>query len=130
MPVDVADLLRPLATAATAEEYLSSQAACLQALAGSEEPLCSLASNSAAEQSLRFEALQALFWLSPPDLPTFLLQLSSSDTDPSVQEAARAVLFRCEVRRSVATDHPERLAVYLDSTRHEYAKWLFSAPPA
>jgi hypothetical protein len=120
-------LLQRSVNAATAEEYVQCQSDCIRALAARCELLYAIAVDRSAVLEIRLEALQVLFFLAPSDLDAFLLSLTSSlGDDPTLAEAARALLFRCQIRRTISTDHPDKLRAYLESTQHEYAKWRFS----
>ena len=123
---DTEALLQHTADARAPDEYLQRQSDCIRALTSHGESVVAIVRGSSTPLHLRFEGLQVLFWLSPDDLDTFLHGLATSSDEPAVAEAARALLFRSQIRRTVSAGHPERLAAYLDSTRHEYAKWRFS----
>jgi hypothetical protein len=119
-------LLQHTADAPTAEEYLQRQSDCIQALLGQSESLCAIVRDRSAPLQLRFEALQALSWLCPDDLDTFLTGSAASPDEPEVAEAARALLFRNNVRRNVSAKYPARFAAYLENVRLEFAKVRFS----
>src|SRR6185436_10761503 len=123
---DPIELLQHAADAATPHEYLQRQSDCVRALSGHDESVAAIIRDHSARVHLRFEALQVLFWLWPGDLDTFLNGVATSPDEPAIAEAARALLYRSQIRRNVSAGYPERLAAYLDSLRHEYAKWRFS----
>ena len=123
---DADAILQHTAGADTIEEYLLRQSESIRALSGHAESLVMIVCDRAATLYLRFEALQVLYWVFPCGLDTFLTGIAASSDEPAVAEAARALLFRNQIRRTVSASHPERLSTYLDRTRQEYAKWRFS----
>src|SRR5262245_28020863 len=99
MPSDAYNQLQHTAVANTLDEYLQRQSDCIRSLSGEAQCLYAIARDGTAALPVRFEALQILFWLFPDGLDAFLHDLCTFDDAPAVAEAARAVLFRSQIRR-------------------------------
>lgn len=118
-------LLEKLSAASTPADYLATQSECL-AIA-KEEEVFELSRATASNSLSRLDALQLLFWLTAPSERVARFQRLFEEAVEEDREVLKALLFRAITEHAVRTSNPERVGLYLESVREEFAKSLFVA---
>jgi hypothetical protein len=128
MPTSLIALLMAIAQAASASAYLEAQDRALSTAAAHYEELVSVARTNAARE-LRFEAVGLICLLNRPDAKDVLLSISKTDKDASVNEFAKALLYRlivAETTKASGKVTSEQFVTYQTNVRRMGAEALFN----
>ncbi len=117
--------IEKLSAAASPAEYLAIQSECL-AVANEEEAF-RISQTADPSSPRRLDSLQIFYWLTSPNNRVARFQKLFEEAAEAEREFLKALLFRAITERTVRSSQPDRVDLYLQSVREEFAKSLFAS---